>query len=149
MNLSLTPLSEAYNSPKIKQKTKVNIHSNTDLQKEVLQKASLKVHDSVPIGYEALHSGSDVENKTNKVNEDKSLIVKISDPEMIDMLKIYKDDYISELFKNLLIQSKTTKTNVETFIDKSSEVFLETNIILGLLIFLLVADIILRLKYKR
>ena len=149
MNLSLTPLSEAYNSPKIRQKTKVNIHSNTDTQKEILQKASLKVHDAVPMGYEALHSGSEVENKpADKIN-DNSLIVKISDPELIDMLKIYKDDYISTLFKNLLVQSKTTKASVETFIDKNNESFFETNIILGILIFLLFADIVLRLKYKR
>ena len=149
MNLSLTPLSEAYNSPKIRQKTKVNIHSNTDTQKEILQKASLKVHNSVPIGYEGLHSGSDVEHKSEDKIDENSLTVKILDPELIDMLKIYKDDYISELFKNLLVQSKTTKASVETFVDKNNESFLETNIILGILIFLLVADIVLRLKYKQ
>ena len=152
MNLSLTPLNEAYSVQRPKPKTKQNVHSSVEVQKQMLHNASQKVHNELPSGYEVHQSGANYISSVN-TNENNAITLKITDPELIEMLSIYKEDYISILFKNLLKKSEkmpSTKTRVEKFMDMPSfdESVFDTNLILSILIFILFADIILRLKYK-
>ena len=145
MNLALTPLSEAYNVPKLKHKTKVNSHTNVDTQKKLLQDAAQNIHENEPNGYSMHAQSYDLLTNNNKNNESpKTLNLTITDPELIDMLSIYKDDYISTLFKKVMRKNE----NVETFVNMNKE-SVDTNVVLAIIVFLLIADIILRLKYRR
>lgn len=150
MNLSLTPLNEAYNIPKLKHKTKTNVHTDSSFQKEMLTKSSMQVHENLPDGYSSNTEHHSLNFTSDIKSEIKKLSLTITDPELISMLSIYKEDYISVLFKDLL-KNKKPNTTVETFTGNSTvDEFIpfDINILLAILIFLLIADIILRLKYK-
>lgn len=152
MNLSLTPLTEAYNLPKVKTKTKQNVHAHADVQKQMLKMASQQVHETIPDGYDAtqtINYDSVTQDDSKTVKQQDSINIHLTDPEIIDMLKIYKEDYISTFVSNLIKKDKSTNNNnVETFIDKPSST-IDVQMLLAALIFLVAADIILRLKYRR
>jgi hypothetical protein len=144
MNLSLTPLSEAYNSPKLKPKTKQNIYTNPQHQKEVLNESNLEVQTQMPSGYSNVLEQQTIIPITN--NEKKSLVVKITDDELIEMLSPYKEDYVSAIIK----KNMQKRDNTEFFQNTSDNFMSEIDIklLLGVLILLVVVDIIIRLKLK-
>lgn len=142
MNLSLTPLSEAYNIPKLKPKTKQNIHTKSEVQKKMLTEASQVVHDTAPQGFVQNENNYDVAQSSPP----HSITVQLTDPEIIEMLKIYKEDYIST-FVSKLIKNKNTIQKVETFTEPQSTI--DIQLLLVALVFLVFADIVLRLKYRR
>ena len=147
MNLSLTPLSEAYNLPKLKPKTKQNMHTNPEVQKQMLTEASQVVHDTAPQGYSThLQNKNTFDVAQSPLQQ--SITVQLTDPEIIEMLKIYKEDYISTFVSNLIKnKSNNAAPQVETFTEPKTTI--DIQLLLLALVFLVFADIVLRLKYRR
>lgn len=147
MNLSLTPLNEAYNSPKLKPKTKQNIYTNPQHQKEVLNESHMEVQTQIPSGYSNILEQQTIIPVVSDEKKEKSLVVKITDHELIEMLSPYKEDYVSTIIKKNM-QKKDN--NIEFFQSTTDNFMSEIDIkfMLGVLIMLVIVDITLRVKLR-
>jgi hypothetical protein len=148
MNLSMTPLNEAYNLPKLKPKLKPNIHVNSEHQKQVLKDSNMEIHTKIPSGYteKPAFITNEIQQlpvvKEDVLEDENLLTVKITDPELIEMLKPYKDDYISKIIKSNM------KGGVEFFQNKETSSIddFDIKILIGILILLVIVDINVRRK---
>ena len=149
MNLSLTPLNEAYNtlaSSKLKQKTKPNIYTNIDYQKQMLKESNMETQIKLPQGYNNTLTSASFDTKQS---DEDSLILKITDPELKELLKPYKEDYILDMLKNKM------QDTVEFFQNpkqqqtcKSEANDIDIQMLIGILILLLIIDIAIRIKFR-
>lgn len=151
MNLSLTPISEAWDSPKQKQKrhNKENQYTVSGTQKQMLSHANQVVHNNTPGGYSDENMHAIVQMSTNgeveKQNDDSKLVVHLHDPDVIEMLKPYKDEYISNIVQKSIAAYLTTSNGsniIETFVTSQNDI----GIIGAIVIALLFLDIIIRLR---
>tara|TARA_B110000977_G_C11091322_1_gene497063 strand:+ start:9663 stop:10118 length:456 start_codon:yes stop_codon:yes gene_type:complete len=150
MNLSLTPLSEAYDLLKTKTKNKENIHTNTEYQKQILKVSNMETQNKLPTGLSTAPLQSTFNFQEIKNSKTDELTVKITDPELIALLRPYKEDYISMIIKEKMNQKKVQ--GVETFQnEQDNESFIcdyDIKIMLGIVMMLIVLDIGLRMKIK-
>ena len=159
MSLSLTPLNEAWNIPKVKKKKDQNTYTKTETQKEMLIDANLEVNNNIPSG----NNNIDVyyheplqEQQVEKKDTNQSLTVQITDNEVIQLLKRYNISYIQNIINksvkkylnsNTKEDNSNTKEDVETFQGfKSLSAFenQDSNMYIYILLALIVLDIILR-----
>ena len=166
MSLSLTPLNEAWNIPKVKKKKEQNTYTKTETQKEMLIDANLEVNNNIPSGnnnidvnYHKPLQEQQVETNDNK----QSLTVQITDSEVIQLLNRYNMSYIKDIInksvKKYLNSNTVTNNNSDTNNKSDTEEYVETfkgfnslpsfktqdsNMYIYILLALIVLDIILR-----
>lgn len=149
MNLSLTPLNEAYSTLKVKPKLKENMYSNSEYQKEVLKQANAETSVQVPHGWSETTQTTNMEivqpsSTSNKIAQ--SIKLEITDPELIELLKPYKEEFMPVVLKNKMIQQEHS---VEFF--KGSDFELsnyDIKLLLIIMIGLLIIDMGIRIKYR-
>lgn len=157
MNLSLTPLSEAYNIPK-KQTPNMqrqNVHVDPHYQKKVLKESNQAVNNAIPNGYhhnqqsymQYIPAASET-TSTSKIPEEKQITLNIKDPELVEKLSVYKEDYVIQLLKANLLKEKTVETFISSVNPQKMSEDLDGNVILVILAVILIVDIILRIRFK-
>ena len=144
--LSLTPLDEAWNIVKFK-KSKENKFTKSDVQNEILNTKSKEI---VLPNYDP-----DIGGPLIPISQP-SLLIKINDPDIINRLKPFKEEYISDLVIKALIQFHKPKevqqvvtdpVTIETFENEHDDDNDNTLCFLTImLILLLIIDMIVRIK---
>lgn len=163
MNLSYTPINEAYNLPKIKRQSKVNDYSTSNLQKKFLQEKNFSVSDNSPFPSENnLNSNQPYTTETQYARPQYSMPetspvipefkLTLRDPSLLQELKKYREDYIESLIKDSLFKPPQSsqqelvsynQNQVEHFVGSMDN---DTKNLILIFILVLVIDIILRLK---
>ena len=149
MNLTLTPLNEAYNIPKQKPKAKINMYTEESTQKKMLENAAHQTNNHIPEGYTVNDYATQDSVIPKTVSTPAGITLRITDPELMDLLSIYNENYIPQLLKKCLLQNNVEVVpqkieKIEKFTDFN---FLDQNVLMYILIFLLVGDILIRFKY--
>ena len=161
MNLSLTPLNEAYVTPKIKKHQSTNVYNETSHQKELLKKSNMEINNGVPTGYTGEPTESSVlqepqvhESNTPRVesNATKTISVSITDPELVEILDDYKVENVERVIKKEFFKNRHhTKKRVEPFtgnISFKDVCNIDSNsLIMYILLAILLIDILIRLRY--
>tara|TARA_B100001094_G_scaffold329425_1_gene392137 strand:+ start:3911 stop:4345 length:435 start_codon:yes stop_codon:yes gene_type:complete len=141
--LSLTPLDEAWNIVKFK-KSKENKYAKPDVQNKIL---NTKPQQIVLPNYDP-----DIGGPLLPISKP-SLLIKINNPDIINRLKPFKEEYISDLVVQALIQFHKPKevvaepVTIETFENEHDDDNDNTLCFLTImLILLLIIDMIVRIK---
>ena len=173
MNLSMTPLTDAWNVANVKHMS-YNKYAEPELQKKILKTSGQSVTKSTPRGYEKLTStmSLNTENKgpqppeqvdvpmlespSEEQSEPKksaSVMIDITDSNILEKLAPYKDSFIKGLveellrnhFMNMQYVKEEKKNDVETFIGNINVPDdISTYLMIGILIYII--DIIMRNK---
>ena len=153
MNLSLTPLNEAYTIPKVKKPQSTNVYSNPDHQKTLLKTAKYEVTETTPSGYIGPHVES-IENHKPPVEQNLEIVpqkntgitLNITDPELVELFNDYKPDRVEKIIKKQFVKSPSMQ--IETFTNGLSNVCSidSTNMIMYILLAILLIDILIRLR---
>lgn len=162
MNLSYTPINEAYNLPKIKRHSKVNDYSTPIVQKKFLQEKNFSVSDNSPFPSENnLNSNQPYTTETQYVRPqyfmpESSPVVPefkltLRDPSLLHELKKYREDYIESLIKDSIFKPQSSQQEIVSHNENQVEHFVgsmdnDTKNLILIFILVLVIDIILRLK---
>jgi hypothetical protein len=151
MNISMTPLAEAWKIQKPKKNKEQNQYTSNDNQKKILKTLNLPVTDAQPSGY---NNQTEYEPiiQSNKVSDSsetleisqEELIVKISDENILEKLKPFNYAHIQKLvhqgLENVLKPSPKIEEKIESFIGSTST----NEILIYVLIGLVLLDITLK-----
>lgn len=155
MNLPLTPLEEAWNTPKPKKMFSSNQYTNNQMQVKILKEADQVIHKTHPKANDNKCEHSAIIETTaeseNPVNETKQgLSITITNPGLLKYLSKYNTKYINEFVQNALHEFLKTKQTTETFINKGiSTISQNDNLQTILLIFVILYAIDLCMRFKR
>lgn len=155
MNLSYTPIKDAYNLPKIQRETKTNSYTDINNQKSFLQSKSLPLNSSIPYPYDSgpsspyiitqqeTHQPKDTfkPKDTFEPKEMKTLKINISDPVLIQEFGKYNPTYLEEFLKEKVLISN--KPIIETFMNNMDS---EMKHLLMILSLIFIIDILIRCK---
>lgn len=157
MNLPLTPIEEAWNTPKPKKTYPTNQYNNNKMQIKMLKQANQNIqetfpsgNDNVPRHSEAIIEEQIVEDVHNHNEKTKEMTIKITNQGLLNYLSKYNTNYINEFVQNALHQFLKTKQTTETFVNKSmSSISEKDNLQTILLIFVVLYAIDLCMRFKR
>ena len=143
MSLALTPINEAWNSVKPKQKSKQqqkvkqNIYNNPETQSKIL--SELGMIPQIKDEYEV----QEVEEPKNQIqiNDPNSLNIHLKNIDLVNMLKPYSNDYIETILLGC-IKSKQQNGLSQELVDTIETMYVMISIIL----FLLVIDILFKMR---
>ena len=154
MNLSLTPLNEAWTldmGKKIK-KVKTNKFVDAQYQKKLLQDAHQEINRSdIPVGNSISNEHNQLIHVADTSNQEKIdqevLNISITDRPTLDRLRPYRTSYIPILVKEAVQKyfAPSSPQIVETFTDKYGNKSDDSSIFIYIIIALLIIDIIIRL----
>ena len=157
MNISLTPIDEAWKIPKSKKNKEQNKYTNDSVQKDMLQKSSLPLNNDTPSGNDGLHDKyQPIHNKieTNEENKSPHINITITKKSLLNKLSPYNLSYIQDLVHKglelvlnndaLNTSSNSKKETVEKIEKFTADQ--ELNILIYILMALLVLDILFKLK---
>ena len=143
MSLALTPINEAWNSvkpkqkPKQQQKVKPNVYNNPETQSKIL--SELGMIPQIKDEYEV----QQVEEPKNQIqiNDPNSLNIHLKNIDLVNMLKPYSNDYIETILLGC-IKSKQQNGLSQELVDTIETMYVMISIIL----FLLVIDILFKMR---
>ena len=151
MNISLTPLDEAWKIPKLKKPKNMNKFSKETVQKDFLQNANQEITNSEPTGNDIQKSNYQVVDVVDlqPQPQKETIQIDIDDTNIISLLKPYNIDYIKKIVYDgiKLVLQKPKQANVEKFVGKpitATSVTSEDSTAIYILIALLVLDIIFK-----
>ena len=139
MSLSLTPINEAWNSvkpkekPKQQQKMKPNVYNNPETQTKIL--AELGMIPQNDIEYE------EQKPKEIVVNDPNSLNIHFKNRELVNMLKPYSNDYIETILLGC-IKNQQQNGLTKELLDTIETMYM----MISLILLLLVVDLLFKIK---
>lgn len=154
MNISLTPIDEAWKISKPKKGKEKNKFTEQDTQKDILQKSSLPLNNNIPKGNDLLESNfQKVSNMeiANDENNKSSIEISITKPSILEKLAPFNSSYIQQLVhKGLeLILNEETKESVpkkSAHVEKIEKFTNDED--LNMLIYILIGLIIIDILFK-
>ena len=154
MNLSLTPIKEAWgNNIKMQIKSN-NKYNDSKIQEKILKQSKMEVVEESHIP-----TGDDLSNKHSYIKQNKSesvsepIIIRIENEKLKQKLKPYTEEHIQEMTEELLMdqfeeereeeREEEKKTKIEGYSNRKKS---EISLFELLLIIVIIADIILRIN---
>lgn len=139
MSLSLTPINEAWKNIKTpqqfqkkeKNKNKQNIYSNPETQSKILTE----------LGMIENHLDIEEPNKQIEIQNMDSLNINLKNPELVNMLKPYSNDYIETIILNC-INKKDNSILPKEIIDTIETMYMMISFIL----LLIIVDVLFKIK---
>ena len=142
MSLALTPINEAWNSVKSKQKStkpkhqaKPNVYNNPETQSKIL--SELGMIPQIKDEYEV----QEVEEPKNQIINPNSLNINLKNDELVSMLKPYSNDYIETILLGC-IKNKQQNGLSQELVDTIETMY----IMISLILLLLVVDLLFKMK---
>ena len=142
MSLALTPINDAWNSVKPKQKAtkpkhqaKQNVYNNPETHSKIL--SELGMIPQIKDEYEV----QEAEEPKNEINNPNSLNINLKNEELVSMLKPYSNDYIETILLGC-IKNKQQNGLSQELVDTIETMY----IMISFILLLLVIDLLFKMK---